>query len=461
MSKKILIVDDLNSKGQGVAKTKDGKVVFIENAVPGDILSAQIKSKTNRIWQAEKIEFMEKSPARIKPLCPYFNSSLEEDRLGCGGCQIQQLNYNALTQMKEKQLIDKLERLAKVNIKEIKINPIIKAKQVWHYRNHIQLKVRYDKQKSRFVKGFYATKSHQVVEHEICYIAPKVESIIWQQILTFLTQSQFEKEFKSNFRELIIRSGEHTKEILIAFVFDFIPRNLQQDLEILQQEVAQLANNINQKLDANELVSVNLIAHKQQSLVLWGKDHLTEKLLDKQFKIAPLSFFQVNTAQAENLFRFILNYLDSQNQDFNTLYDLYCGTGVIGILLSDYFQQVKGIDIFPDAIKNAKENARLNELKQAKFYLGTVENWIRQQDINKTDVIIVDPPRKGLEKKLITTLNKIKANTLIYVSCNPATLARDLKLLKNNWQPIEIQPLDLFPWTMHVECIALLRRVKG
>ena len=462
MNKEILKIIDLTSQGQGIAKTKDGKVTFIRHVVPGDRIKADLIPYKKNIWQTENIELVEQSVDRIEPLCPYFNDSLSLEKPGCGGCQIQQIPYDTLADIKEKQIYDQLERIAKLNLADISCEKIIKAEDPWHYRNHIQLKFSYDEKQQKFIKGFYAEQSHEIVEHESCYIAPKVETLIWQKIEMYLDTTKYVKVFKCHFKELIIRLGVHTGQLLIAFHFDSIPSELQKDMEKLKNEIAELADAINQNLDQQKVMSFYLIEQNKQQIHLWGKPYFIEKILGKQFQIYPQSFFQVNTSQAERLIQAVLadvNKLENNKDKLGTVYDLYCGTGVIGILLSEYFEQIKGVEISADAIQNAKENAALNQVKSFEFEQGKTEDWLLKQVIKKQDFIVVDPPRKGLASKLIETLNKIEAQNLIYVSCNPATLARDIEMLSSKWQVKTIQPLDLFPWTMHVESVALLSKL--
>ncbi len=462
MKKEKLEIIDLTDEGMGIARTKDGKVVFVPNTVPGDVVHCEIIPFRKNIWQAENLEVMEVASNRIQPPCPYFQNA-QGERL-CGGCQVQQVDYQTLLSIKEEQVRHKLSRIGNIDIERINLQPIIGMENPWHYRNHIQIKVNFDKETNTFQKGFFQDHSHDIVSHENCLIAHSVEEKIWQFALQFLEASGLQEDFQNNWQELIIRHGHHTDELMIAFLLkdEFFK---QQNSDYLQEKFNDFFEKSKVDLQPLNLTSVWLLNQEKRKddFCVFGNPYLTETLFDRTFRIMPRAFFQVNTIQAEKMFRqvkeLVKTTLNKGNKKAN-LFDLYCGSGTIGLLLAEQFTEVKGVEIFADSIKTATQNAEINGIHNANFEVGKAELWLQNQEVKEEDLIIVDPPRKGLDKKLISTLQNTKAQNLIYISCNPATLSRDINLLSENWQVEFVQPFDLFPWSMHVECIALLQRMK-
>ena len=505
MAEHILEIFDLTDQGEGLTKTQQGQVVFVPYSVPGDLVKAEIFPLKKNIWQAENIEIIEKSENRQSIPCPYFYNSLIElmhadsqknfpEKSGCGGCQVQALNYADLILFKENILRSQLERIALLNLTEIDFKPIIGMRNPWHYRNNVQLKVQYNTITKQFEFGFFAQKSNDVVAHQKCLISQTENSIICQAIKQKLSNAQPElQKFLMEFwDELNIRTGENSKEFLVAFSFTK-PNNsiLKTKFKSVWQEIFDAVNSKLSEFSENHtLRSLWLLDQKNSSndIHVLGEEYFTEIVLGKHFQIHPRSFFQVNTKQTEVMFRtirkFVINALRCtnnspsvslnklQNHSLNqqedsklpentaTLYDLFCGTGTIGIILSDLFKTIKGVESFSSSVRNANQNARLNSINNAEYFLDKAENWLNKQQISEQDFIIVDPPRKGLDKTLIKTLNQSKASNMIYISCHPGTLSRDLKLLKDIWQIKTIQPIDMFPWTMHVETVVLMSR-KG
>ncbi|HHT24644.1 MAG TPA: class I SAM-dependent RNA methyltransferase [Clostridiaceae bacterium] len=503
MTEQILQIIDLTDQGEGLAKTEQGQVVFVPYTVPGDVIKAEIFPLKKNIWQTKNIKIIEESANRQSIPCPHFSVRLTEtmhedvskelpEKSGCGGCQVQALNYANLISAKENILRSQLERIAQIDLTEIDFRSIISMQNPWHYRNNVQLKVQYNVITKQFEFGFFAQKSNEIIVHQKCLISQTTDSIICQVINQKLSQAEPELhscliEF---WNELIIRTGENSKIILVALSFKKLDKSLLKiDYKPVWQEIFNTINSKLSELSENYTLRSLWLLDQENSCndkLLFGEKYFTEIILGKHFQIYPRSFFQVNTRQTEVMFRtirkFMINALRNKNnspdislektqndscnqQEDNkfqentaTLYDLYCGTGTIGIILSDLFKQIKGVDSFPSSIQNAKQNAQLNSINNAEYFLDKAEDWLDGQQISEQDFIIVDPPRKGLDKTLINTLNQSKASNLIYVSCHPGTLSRDLKLLKDEWQIKVIQPIDMFPWTMHIECIVWIQK---
>ena len=354
----------------------------------------------------------------------------------------------------------------------------------WHYRNNVQLKVQYNAISKQFEFGFYAQQSNDIIIHKKCLIAQTTNEIICQIINQKLSNTQLElqKYLIEFWDELIIRTGENSREILIALSFNKCDKFvLKAEFKPVWQEVFDTINSEMFNLpERYALRSLWLLDQEN----CWNDKHLldeeyfSEIVLGKRFQIYPRSFFQVNTKQTEIMFCIIREIVikalkisnnslkvfchGQENNNFQTklgtLYDLYCGTGTIGIVLSDLFKTIKGIDSFHDSVQNAQQNAKLNSINNAEYFCGKAETWLGKQQTTENDFIVVDPPRNGLDKALIHTLNLCKASNTIYVSCHPGTLARDLKMLKDKWQIKIIQPIDMFPWTTHVETVVLMSR---
>ncbi len=487
MSEEVLKIIDLTKEGQGVAKTDSGQVVFVPFAVPGDQIKGSIKQTKNNLFTVETPVLLHPSTHRIPARCPYFRTSagkniysLSEarsvlpdtendsnkfflpDNLACGGCHVQELDYGNLADIKEKQVYQTLKRLGKLDLKKIQCLPILKAEEPWHYRNHVQLKIKYNEGSGQYSKGFFAAGSHQIVDHDCCLIAPVQEKQILKIVFEEMSNSSLAELLKTSWRELIIRTGDYTGDLLLAFSVDSldkVEKAIDKQAAQISSSFERLAHRIHVEITDLRLKSIWLLsdANPRQDRVVWGQKYFEEQILGKRYQVYPRSFFQVNTRQAENLFQILIDLLAKyRNAADSTLFDLYSGAGVIGITLAPYFKSVQGVEIFADSVKMAGVNAKNNQVENIGFSTGKAENWLLQQDVKRTDVIVVDPPRRGLDKSLIKTLLAIKAETMIYVSCNPATLARDLKGLSEKWQIRQIRPVDLFPWTMHVETVALL-----
>jgi 23S rRNA (uracil1939-C5)-methyltransferase len=503
MTEHVLEIFDLTDQGDGLAKTQQGQVVFVPHSVPGDLIKAETVPLKKNIRQAKIVVLVEKSVNRQSVPCPYFSDGLTEtadeaasqdlpEKSGCGGCQVQALKYADLISVKENILRSQLERIAQIDLTEIDFKPIIGMQNPWYYRNNVQLKVQYNVITEQFEFGFFARKSNEIIVHQKCLISQPTDSIICRVIIQKLAQAEpeLQKNLIEYWDELIIRTGENSKEILVALSFSKVNNSLFiAGYKSVWQEIFDAVNSELSGLSENYTLRSLWFLDQENSRNdkhLLGEEFFTEIISGKHFQIYPRSFFQVNTKQTEVMFRTIREFVvkalqnkyyspdDSLNklqndflnqQEYDkfqknpaTLYDLYCGTGTIGIILSDLFQKIKGVESFPSSVQNAKQNARLNSINNAEYFTDKAEDWLGGQQISEQDFIVVDPPRKGLDKTLIKTLNQSKASDLIYVSCHPGTLSRDLKLLKDEWQIKIIQPVDMFPWTMHIETVVSLSK---
>ncbi len=453
-----LLVTGYAAGGKCLAK-HEGKVIFMENAVPGDIVTVRL-IKNKKDWaEAQVIRFVSYSSERIEPFCKHFGI--------CGGCQWQMLPYEKQLEYKHDQVLQSLKRIGKLDLPEIR--PILGSERTTHYRNKLEYTFsnhRYllkeelvDPQISNLqnAAGFHARGIFdKVVDVETCYLQDEPTNTIRLETKRWAIEHevsfydiQRHEGFLRNLQIRLCRTGE----IMVNIVFGYKDEPLQEALlKHLQNRfpaITTLLFTINPKWND----SLNDL----QPIVYSGKGYVLEKLEKFLFKIGPKSFFQTNTAQAERLYQTVRSFASLNGTEI--VYDLYCGTGSIGIFLSDGAKKVVGIELIPEAIADANENALLNQIHHAAFFAGDVTEICDDQFFEthgRPDLIVSDPPRAGMSEKLIAKLLEIAAEKIIYVSCNPATQARDLNLLSEKYQISAVQPVDMFPHTLHIENVTAL-----
>jgi 23S rRNA (uracil1939-C5)-methyltransferase len=453
-----LLVTGYAAEGKSLARY-EGKVIFMENAVPGDIVTVRL-TKNKKDWaEGQVIRITGYSQERITPFCKHFGV--------CGGCQWQMLPYEKQLEYKQDQVFQSLKRIGKLELPEIL--PILGSEKTTRYRN----KLEYTFSNRRYLlreeltdplisamqnaAGFHARGIFdKVVDVDTCYLQDEPTNLIRKEIkrwaieygITFYDIQRHEG-FLRNVQVRICRSGE----IMVNIVFGHIDESVQNKLlaHVRDQfpSITTLLFTINPKWNdsLNDLFPV----------VYHGRGYVTEKLERWSFKIGPKSFFQTNTAQAERLYQTVRALAALNGTE--TVYDLYCGTGSIGIFLSDRVKKLVGIELIPEAIADAKENALLNEVHHAAFFAGDVTVLCDDAffDLHgRPDLVISDPPRAGMSDKLVSKLLEIAAEKIIYVSCNPATQARDLYLLSEKYRISAVQPVDMFPHTLHIENVTAL-----
>lgn len=463
-----VLVQDYAAEGKSLARV-DGKVVFIEGAVPGDVVDVQL-SKNKADWaEGHTIHFHSYASDRVTPFCQHFGV--------CGGCQWQMLPYEKQLFYKQKQVTDNLTRIAKINLPEIA--PIIGAKQTEGYRNKMeytfatrkyiptdefrQMKaagVNFNEQPGAagfHVRGFF----DKVVEIDTCYLQEEPTNFIRKAVAAYVLEHGLPfyniKTHEGWIRNLLVRNSS-TGELMVNMVIayeDQVHRVALLD-QLLQTfpQITTLLYTINGKRNDS--------LHDQNPIVYFGKGHIIEKLEDLQFKISPKSFFQTNTKQAEQLYAVTRDFAELNGTQI--VYDLYCGTGSIGLFVSKQAKKLIGVEMVADAIEDAKENAALNGVDHAAFFAGDVIDICDDaffEAHGRADVVITDPPRAGMHEKLVKKLLDIAAPTVVYVSCNPATQARDLALLSEKYQVTKIQPVDMFPHTLHIENVVQLKLINA
>ncbi|MDO5555993.1 MAG: 23S rRNA (uracil(1939)-C(5))-methyltransferase RlmD [Clostridia bacterium] len=448
----IVNIIDNGFQGEGVARI-DGVTVFINGAIKNEKVKIKILKVQKSFAYGKILEFLEKSKHRRNSDCATYAK--------CGGCNLRHVNYEETLKIKKATVENCLYKELK---KEIKINETIGMEEPFFYRNKLLYPVGIN-EKNQSVIGIYSNRSHNIIETNKCNIQNETCQNIANDIFKFVKENDIsiynEKTLKGSLRHIVIRIGIKTNEILVILVLnDNIFKKDKQLIESLTSkysEIKSIVKNYNTK-------NTNVILGNKNEII-FGSGYIYDVLGEYKFKISPLSFYQVNPIQTKILYNTAIKYVeDSPPRNLSDIaLDLYCGIGTIGIWASKYFNKVYGIEISEDAIKDAKENAKINNIDNIEFYAGDVEiilpKIIEKNNI-RPNVVFVDPPRKGLDNKTIETLLNLEAEKIIYISCNPATLARDLNLLQNKYEIKEVQPVDMFPWTSHVECVALLQLKK-
>lgn len=440
---------DIGDNGEGIGKI-EGFTIFIPHTLIGDQVEICLTKLKKNYGFGKLLRLCKPSPYRIKSQC---NHEIE-----CGGCQFQSLDYQKQLEWKQHKVENCLKHIGK--LKHIKVETTLGMELPYHYRNHMQYPIR--KVNGQIHIGFFASKSHRIIPVTNCCIQAKINEKIIHCVKAFLEEysiSIYEDEtHKGLVRHLVIKSGYYTDEIMVCLVINGtqLPYT-EQLIDCLKsiKEVKSIILNYHQ-----EKTSV-ILGNTYQ--VLYGKDTITEEINGLQFKVSPLAFMQVNTLQTEILYQKIVEFAQLIGKE--TVIDAYCGIGTITLNLAKYAQKVYGIEIIEEAIQDAKENAKLNHIENTIFYADKAEVLIPKFYQNNiiADVIVVDPPRKGCDIKLLETLREMQPQKVIYVSCNPATLARDLAYLMqdNNYKIECVQPVDMFPHSTHVECVVLMSRVQN
>lgn len=430
---------------EGIAK-KDGQVVFIPGAIIGEKVEAKI-IKVNSSYAIGKVEeLLNKSKYRVEEFCPVFKR--------CGGCSCQNIDYDMQLILKNK-MVESLLRKQKVSYS--KLNSTIGMGRPYYYRNKVQYPTRSDNHGNSKI-GFYSNRSHSVIENDCCYIENRVIDILSKTVFDIFVKNNFtmynDDTKQGEIKHLLIRRGYHTGEIMVVIIIsDKLLANDNRFNKVIEEitkneNVKSIFLNINES-NTNEIVG-------EECVKIYGDDYISDYIGEFKYMISPKSFFQVNTIQAEVLYSTLKEFLNLQGDE--VLFDLYSGVGSIGIFLSKEAKEVYGIEIEEEAVKMANINLKENDVNNAEYIAGSVEDKIEEFKLRniKPDVIVVDPPRKGLDERSIKYILDFNPKKIGYISCNPATLARDLKLLEEKYDIVEITPVDMFPHTSHVECVAFL-----
>ena len=444
-----LEIEDCGIDGEGIGKA-DGFTVFVKDAVIGDTVTAKIIKAKKNYGYGRLMEVLKPSPYRVEPKCEFARQ--------CGGCQLQALSYDQQLVFKTNKVKGHLERIG--GFTDIPMEPIIGMDELFHYRNKAQFPVGRNKE-GKIVTGFYAGRTHNIIENRDCALGVAENKEVLDCVIAHMEKYGIEPyneaTGKGLVRHVLIRYGYFTKEVMVCLILN--------GNKILKEE--QLVKSL---CEIPGMTSITINVNKKHSNVilgeeirlLWGQEYITDRIGDISYQISPLSFYQVNPMQTQKLYAKALEYADLHGEE--TVWDLYCGIGTISLFLAQKAKFVRGVEIVPAAIENAKENAKLNGLENTEFFVGKAEEVLpREYKKNGVyaDVIVVDPPRKGCDETLLETMIEMNPDRIVYVSCDSATLARDLKYLcERGYELRKVCPVDQFGMTVHVETVVLLSQQK-
>lgn len=440
---------DLANGGDAVGRY-EGLAVFIPGGIPGELVKVRIVEKKKNYARGEIVEILRAARERIKPDCPVFGA--------CGGCQLQHIAYENQLEYKRKMVKDLLERIGK--LEDAEVEPVFPAAHPFLYRNKAQFPLAKDRD-GKIIAGFYERGSHEIVPLESCLIQHPLINRTMKITLEILNDYPDltvynEIEHKGLLRHLVIRAGICTNQVLLILVTsgEELPHAEEVAERVMREmpEIVGVLQNINPE-------RTNVILG-QETRIIAGQDYYLDYIGNIKFAVSTNSFFQVNTLQTKNLYDFVLDFAGLSGEE--TVIDAYCGLGSISLYLAEKAGEVIGIEEVPEAVEDAGKNARLNGIDNCRFITGKVEEKLPEllAEGIKPDLIVFDPPRKGLAKEVIDAVIGVKPERIVYVSCNPATLARDLALFKEDYRILKVQPVDMFPNTYHVECVTLMSRVE-
>ncbi|WP_405099603.1 23S rRNA (uracil(1939)-C(5))-methyltransferase RlmD [Oceanobacillus sp. FSL H7-0719] len=442
-----LTFEDLTHEGNGVGKI-DGYPLFVPYALPGEEAVVKVLKANKKFGYGKLVEMKKESTERVDPPCNVYYK--------CGGCQLQHMSYELQLDMKQNQVKNVMRKIA--HLDHVPIHPTIGLEDPWRYRNKVQIPV--GEKNGELITGFYRMRSHDIIdEMERCIIQDETNDIIVdavREIANDLGISAYDEDKdRGVLRHIMVRTGRTTKEIMVVLITrtDKLPHQeeLIQRLTEAHPQIKSIVHNINRK-------RTNVIFGRKTK-VIWGEEYIYDTIGDIRFAISPRSFYQVNPEQTKVLYDKALEYAQIDEND--VVIDAYCGIGTISLFLAQKAKKVYGIEIVPDAIEDAKMNAKINGITNAEFVVGEAEKvmpeWKNQGFT--PDVIVVDPPRKGCEPEFLHAMIEMEPKRIVYVSCNPSTLARDLVILEEGgYETKEVQPVDMFSQTNHVEAVTLLER---
>ena len=449
-----MTIEDIGAEGEGIGKV-DGFTLFVKDALIGDKIEVKVIKVKKNYGYGRLMRIITPSPYRVEAKC--LNAR------ACGGCQIQHLDYAEQLKYKQKKVENLLERVGKV--KDYEMLPIMGMEEPYYYRNKAQFPVGKNKD-GEIVTGFYAGRTHSIIDTEHCYIQHPLNEKLIQIVKKWMKQNQIEPydevSGKGLVRHILTRVGYRTKEVMVCLVLNGKKLPKADILVNMLKDVPGMTSicfNVNRE-------KTNVILGNEVH-VLWGQGYIEDYIGDIKFQISPLSFYQVNPVQTQKLYGKALEFAGLTGTE--TVWDLYCGIGTISLFLAKNAAQVYGVEIVPQAIEDAKKNAKINGITNAEFFVGKseevlpkyYEDYAKAHGGNTTtaDVIVVDPPRKGCDEKLLACIVSMQPKRMVYVSCDPATLARDLNYMENHgYKVYKVQCCDMFAHSVHVETCVLLGR---
>ena len=448
-------IEDMGTGGEGIGKV-DGCALFIKDAIIGDLVEAKVMKMKKNYGYARLMNILAPSPARQNARC--------KEARRCGGCQIQEMDYRQQLAFKKDKVENNLLRLGAVpkEVLDAAMEGIIGMDEPFRYRNKAQYPIGRDRE-GHLTAGFYAGRTHQIIPlpDMDCALGAEENQPILQEILAFMeechVQPYDEETHAGLVRHVLIRKGFATGELMVCLVIngDTLPHS-----DVLAERLSPIQGMTSITCSVNK-EKTNVIMGKDIQTI-WGQDYITDYIGDVKFHISPLSFYQVNPVQTERLYGTALEFAGLTGEE--TVWDLYCGIGTISLFLARRAGRVCGVEIVPQAIRDAKNNAAINDISNARFYVGKAEEVLPgmyEKEGVQADVIVVDPPRKGCEQVVLETMVKMQPERIVYVSCDPATLARDVKYLRENGYELDrVKAVDMFPHTVHVETVVLLSKLN-
>ena len=428
----------MNSEAQGVGRIDDF-TVFVDGALPNEVVQVKINSVKKNYAAADLLDIINKSKDRVEPRCPIYKD--------CGGCQLQHLSYEAQLKWKRRQIVDAVTRIGKI---DVPVSETIGMADAWHYRNKMQFPV--GKVKGEVKIGCFAKSSHQIIDTNSCLIQRPANDLILaaaRKVINKFNISVYnEDRHRGTIRHIMGRAGADETMLVLVTSKENLP-NEKSIVLALRSELPNITS-----IQQNIQTYHNNVVLGRDSKILYGKRSIKDRIGDLEFNISARSFFQVNTKQAEKLYQTALDFADLKGHE--TVIDAFCGTGTITLFLAKRARRVIGIEIVSPSIADAKLNARINNIRNAEFIVGDATAVMPKLRV-RPDVIVLDPPRAGCDQKLLAAVAHMRPAKVVYVSCNPATLARDLNIMETTGYKTKIiQPVDMFPFTSHVESVALL-----
>lgn len=470
---------DMSTEGEGIGKA-DGYPFFIKDAIIGDEVQIRVLKVKKNYGYARLEKVLTPSPFRVEAVCTCHRQ--------CGGCQIQSLCYDQQLAFKQNKVRNNLVRIGGFAPEDINavMEPIVGMDNPFHYRNKAQYPIGTDREGNP-IAGFYAGRTHHIISNTDCMLGVAENQMILEIFLGYMKQfgvsAYCEESGEGLIRHVLIRKGFTSKELMVCIIVNskgesFSQKNKKKEWlphqELLVQQLAEVPGMTSISINVN-CENTNVIMGLECETI-WGKERIKDTIFVRDvdngfvrtgegitFSISPKSFYQVNPVQTEKLYSLALSYADLKGND--SVWDLYCGIGTISLFLAGNAGKVYGVEVVPEAIADAKENARYNGITNVEFFVGKAEEVLpdfyrkAQGDMLKPDVVVVDPPRKGCDEKCLETMLQMSPDRIVYVSCDSATLARDLKILcDGGYQLQKVRPVDMFPMTTHVECVTMLQR---
>ncbi len=457
-----LEIIDMGAEGEGIARL-EGYTLFVKDALVGDIIKACVMKTKKRFGYARLLEILEPSPYRVEPKCPVAKQ--------CGGCQLQHCSYEKQLLWKQEKVLNCLQRIG--GFQDVAMEPILAMDKPFYYRNKAQFPVGVDKD-GNLIAGFYASRTHSIIQNTDCVIQHPCNREIVETVLQFMRDYNIpaynEKDHLGMVRHILTRVGVNTGEVMVCLVINgsFLPEAEELKNRLLSCRLT--GKNGNPELIMKS-ICININKEKtnvilgQKVKVIYGDGFIKDKIGNIIYQISPLSFYQVNPEQTKKLYDTVLEFADLQGGE--VVWDLYCGIGSISLFLAQKAAKVCGVEIVPEAIEDARKNAALNHFSNTEFFVGAAEEVVPEQYGKsegrlKADVVTLDPPRKGCDEKLLETVVGMEPKRIVYVSCDPATLARDLRYLCDRGYEIQrVRACDMFGMGYHVETVCLLSKLHS